>query len=47
MKRFYFALSDDGRPKIDTVYAIIIAYSYFREFGLGAEYHEGLISQFC
>ena len=29
-----------------TVYAIIFAYSYFRDLGLGAEIREGLISRF-
>ena len=28
----------------NTVYAIIFAYRYFRNFGLGAEIREGLIS---
>ena len=30
-----------------TVYAIIFAYRYFRDFGLGAEIRKGLILQFC
>ena len=36
-----------GKTLPSTVYAIYVAYRYFRDFGLGGDIHDGLFHDFC